>query len=405
MRYFTCCFFFLTVTLSVFCQEGRAETPSQAPIFRPLYSFTGNYYDAGYPTGGVILDAQGNLYGTNEGTGFGPEGVVFELSPPTSGATWTFSTLFSFGYPNGYYAVSNLVFDSKGNLYGTTDFGGQYENGTVFEVSPDGNGGWQGTTIYNFQGAPDGSNPIAGLVVDSLGNLYGTTMSGGAGKYCCGTVFELSPSGAGWVETVLYSFPSTGGIGTPQAGLAFDSHGNLYGTASFGGVGTGGGVFEMSPMPSGGWTYKEIYVFSGKDGLYPYSTPAFDSTGNLYGTTAQGGVHNDGTVFELSPSAGTWSEKILHNFNGTDGDSPYCGVILSTDGNVYGATNGGPENSGVVYELSSFAGNWKFNPLHTFNGEDGSYPTQLSINADDRLFGTTYGGGRYKFGTVYTITP
>lgn len=226
MRLLICCLLSLT-TFPVIAQTSPSNSHApQTPTFRTLYTFTDNYYDDGDPEGGVILDSQGNLYGGDDSTGFGPSGVIYELSPPASGGSWTFSTLFSLGNPNGWDPISNPVFDSEGNLYGTTWKGGtgfdtcpQGGCGTVFEVSPSG-GVWEGATIYEFQGGADGANPTATLVVGADGNLYGTTATGGQDG-CCGTVFELSLTSTGWTKTILHSFDG-GSRGSPSGGLIFD---------------------------------------------------------------------------------------------------------------------------------------------------------------------------------------
>jgi uncharacterized repeat protein (TIGR03803 family) len=193
------------------------------------------------------------------------------------------------------------VFDSAGNLYGTTENDGAFGDGTVFQVSPGGNGQWTLSNIYDFAGASDGALPAAGLVIDAAGNLYGTT---GAGGLTYGVVFELSPSSGGqWNESVLYTFTKTDGR-WPSDDLALDAAGNLYGT------GYSGGSSQMC----------------------------------LYGC---------GTVFELTPNGGTWTQTILHNFNdGTDGSYPTAGLVLDSAGNLYGTTTeGGSGNQGVVFEI------------------------------------------------------
>jgi uncharacterized repeat protein (TIGR03803 family) len=369
-----------------------------------LYSFCtvggSSCFDGKYPAAGVIFDSKGNLYGTTYFGGANSYGTVFELSPPTGGGSgpWSETVLYSFcsvgSCADGYLPTDSLIFDSKGNLYGTTYFGGVNgeTDGAVFELSPPsgGSGAWTESVIYSFcstnsggSSCTDGDDPAAGLIFDSKGNLYGTTQYGGtAGGY--GTVFELSPpakAGGAWTESVLYSFAcSSGGTSCPNganpyAGVVFDSHGNLYGTTPFGGTGGGyGTVFELSP-PSGGsgaWTASLLYSFSaGSDGANPYADLILDSQGNLYSTTKYGSSSGDGTAFELSPpsgGSGPWTETVLHSFcstggtSCTDGENPYASLIFDSHGNLYGTTQFGgtstacdvgaaPSNCGVVFEL------------------------------------------------------
>jgi uncharacterized repeat protein (TIGR03803 family) len=296
-----------------------------------------NGSDGVNPVAGLIFDAAGNLYGTTYGGGTYGYGTVFELTPNGSGG-WTQTVLYSFG-ANGQYDGANpyagLIFDAAGNLYGTTYSGGTYSNcvdpltcGTVFELTPTAGGGWTETTLYSFSGRPDGSNPGAGLILDAASNLYGTTLGGGAYGY--GTVFELTPTGGGnWSETVLHSFGNgTDGYG-PWAGLIFDAAGNLYGTTTGGGANYEGTVFELTPTAGGGWTEQVLYNFNnGNDGWQPYASLIFDAAGNLYGTTTGGGNGNGncgnsgcGTAFELTPTAGGgWTQQVLHNFNNNGPD-------------------------------------------------------------------------------------
>ncbi len=259
----------------------------------------------------MILDGSGNLCGAAQAGGTGCQGegacgTVFELSPNGSGG-WTETIIYSFPSQGseGFLPNPGLIFDQSGNLYGTTyergsgDFASNYGCGTAFELSPNGSGAWMETRLYNFQGNSDGYAPTSGLIFDQAGNLYGTASAGG-GTGCggpgCGTVFELSPSGSGgWTEVTLYSFQDGSDGGSPVAGLIFDKNGNLYGTdlegdtACNSGIGCGT-VFELSPNGSGGWTESPLYNFQGgSDGMFPFSGVIFDRTGNLYGTTVYGG--------------------------------------------------------------------------------------------------------------------
>jgi uncharacterized repeat protein (TIGR03803 family) len=341
-----------------------------------LHTFTAQNDGAG-PQAGLTFDSAGNLYGTTANSIYGG-GTVFKLSP--SGTGWSFRTIYGFGsHPNdGGDPFGNLIFDGSGNLYGTTIRGGtgSYENceycGTVFELSPNGKGGWKESVIYNFQGLGDGNFPMAGLVLDSAGNLYGTTSE--SGNNGCGVAFKLSPGSSGtWTQTVLFAFSCGSDGGGPQGSLVLDASGNLYGTAGTGGAGAHcnygcGVVFKLSPTSSGPWNETVIYDFGGfPDGAYPTSGLTFDATGNLYGTTNGGGIETNpycsqgcGTVFKLTPASSGWTESVVYTFGGplNDGGQPYAGVILDSAGKIYGTTTMGGINGyeylsgGTVFQIS-----------------------------------------------------
>ncbi len=363
-----------------------------------LYTFTGGH-DGGIPYASLTFDSKGNLYGTTSHggdtsgsncAGIGGCGVVFELSPPTGGkGHWTETVLYSFtGSNDGGVPYASVIFDAAGNLYGTTSGGGSSTYGVVFELSPPSRekSPWNENVLYAFTGADDGESPLAGLIFDSKGNLYGTAFGGKAGY---GVAFALTPPSGGsgpWTEAVLYAFHSRSDGGYPYAGLIFDSKGNLYGTTSNGGDTFGsnchatrgcGVAYELS-APTGGsgdWTETTLYSFTGgSDGGYPDAGLIFDSKGNLYGATGQGGNLSGsncsgssgcGVVFELSPpsgGSGSWAETVLYTFDGgDDGADPSASVIFAK-GNVYGTAYSGGDMSGsncvgtggcgVVFELS-----------------------------------------------------
>ena len=252
-----------------------------------------------------------------------------------------------------------LIFDAVGNLYSTTYYGGTYGYGTVFELTPAAGGTWTEKVLHNFNDdGTDGYQPVASLIFDAAGNLYGTTEAGGT--YSAGTVFELTPAAGGtWTEKVLHNFNSDGTDGFfPSACLVLDAAGNLYGTTLGGGTSNRGTVFELTPTPAAGgtWTEKVLHNFDGTDGYQPYADLIFDAAGNLYGTTEAGGTYSAGTVFELTPAAGgTWTEQVLHNFkdDGTDGIEPHAGLIFDASGNLYGTTfGGGAYGQGTVFEIT-----------------------------------------------------
>lgn len=344
-----------------------------------LYTFNGfNGGNDGYsPWGGVSFDSNGNLYGTTVaggGTGcFGGSGcgTVFELSPVVGGG-WTETVLYRFsGGSDGFGPQANLTLDSAGNLYGTTSWGGDptcnpgtWTNGcgTVFELSPNAGGGWTETVLHAFHGGHGGAYPfLAGVIFDSAGNVYGTTagtIAGlGAGEGF-GTVFELTHSPKGvWKHQVLYRFPGTNALAYPAAGLVFDNVGNLYGTSQGGPkrVGCCGTVFELQHS-NDVWTEKTLHRFTGTDGAFPLGGVTFDKGGNLYGTAPEGGQGNCfagcGTLIELSPSGGGWTETVLHEFgNGDDASVPIAGVTRRGRALVGTTQWGGATGDGTVYEF------------------------------------------------------
>jgi uncharacterized repeat protein (TIGR03803 family) len=316
-----------------------------------LHNF-GNGTDGSIPQGSLIFDASGNLYGLTIQGGAYNSGTAFELSPQSAGP-WRETILHSFNFDgtDGYGPVGGLTFDAAGNLYGNTSGGGAHNNGAVFMLSPD-SGTWDETLLHSFGSGEDGSTPqIGGLIIDGSGNLFGTTSYGGS--YNDGTVFEISPAAGGtWTEEVIFSFNGHSMEGFfPSSGLIFDSADNLYGTAGWGGGDQAGVVYELSPGRGGVWSYKALYHFKSNatDGRNPVASLIFDSAGNLYGTTSAGGTYGYGTAFELSPKAGGgWKENVLHSFNkdGTDGYEPDFPLTLDSAGNLYGTTQPGGANAG-----------------------------------------------------------
>jgi uncharacterized repeat protein (TIGR03803 family) len=342
-------------TLILFAASAHAVTE------KVLYSFADNGKDGQNPLSSLIFDKASNLYGTTYSGGAYGGGTVFELSPKTGGG-WTEKVLHSFGNgTDGIEPSVDLIFDKAGNLYGTTTLGGKFRFGTVFELSPKKGGGWTEKVLhsFNFNGT-DAAEPLAGLTLDAAGNLYGTTAYGGINLV--GTVFELkAKAGGGWTEKVLLSFGNGMDGVLPSAGLTFDSAGKLYGTTSLGGNGSCsegcGTVFELMPQKGGGWTEKVLHEFTGNDGELPAGV-VFGAAGNLYGTTAFGGSGacsgGCGTVFELMPQkGGSWTEKVLHSFteNGKDGYEPTGSLLLDAKGNIYGTTPFG--GSGTCKEENS----------------------------------------------------
>ena len=284
---------------------------------------------------------------------------------------------------------------------------------------------WAGKerVLYNFKSGSNGWNPVAGLVFDSAGNLYGTTFRGGGG--CpgdgCGTVFELTPSDGKWKESVLLRFKGMPGI-LPTAGLILDAGGNLYGTAS-GSLGGNGMVFKLTRGANGKWNVSVLHAFTGgNDGQEPWGGLVLDAAGDLYGTTAFGGGYGSckgyfqsycGTVFELSPPStkgGKWKEKVLYRFQGeSDGGNPFASLILDAAGNLYSTTAiGGAYGWGTVFALTHGSnGKWTESVLHSFDeSTDGAQPFgSLIFDKIGNLYGTTYAGASSRFGTVFKLAP
>ncbi len=299
------------------------------------------------------------------------------------------STLGIFNVANGGNPEAGLIMDSSGNLYGTAINGGVDGDGTVFELAR-GNGALTALASFNYA---NGADPQAALLMDSSGNLYGTTESGGADSQ--GTVFELAQGSS--TITALASFNGSNGA-NPQAGLIMDSSGNLYGTTAFGGGSSDGTVFELA---KGSSTITTLASFNGSDGEVPNGV-IMNSSGNLYGTAQGGGANSDGTVFELAKGSSTITT--LASFNGTNGDNPLGGLIMNSSGNLYGtAEYGGADDRGAVFELAS--GSSTITTLASVNGStNGANPQgALIMDTSGNLYGTTVGGGANGSGTVFEL--
>jgi uncharacterized repeat protein (TIGR03803 family) len=356
------------------------------------------------PASNLIFDAQGNLYGSTGGSGHQACkcGTVFRLSRQAGGG-WEYQVLYQFkGDGDGGYPAGNLVFDDAGNLYGASQWG----YGSVFRLTQQTDGSWTESTVYTFTGIPDGSVPTGGLIIDGVGNLYGTT--GAGGQYGDGTVYKLTPTKGGtWSEAILYSFSGADGMG-PNSGVTRDQNGNLYGTTVHGGQYGYGTVFELADN-AGDWTETVIHSFGGvSDPGEPFAGVVLDSSGNVYGTA----TINSGTVFRLKPNLdGSWTETILHAF-GTrknDGNFPWSNLVPDAAGTFYGTTYvGGTHYQGVIYTLTPFQGQWKYAVFHSFNYTDGANPADnpVTFDASGNLFLATSGGGLPQdYGVVLEIAP
>lgn len=433
--------FVLVVISALVVATAPAAAGAKEKVLFDLHSKDG-YSAFGTP----VLDSSGNLYGTAFLGGKHGGGTVFELSPTKTGK-WSIQVLHDFAKPyqfnspkDGDQPSGALIFDASGNLYGTTFRGGKYANGTTgggiaYRLSPRKDGTWRETVLHYFGSSTDAAEPNGGVIMDANGNFYGATELGGSySGNCttigCGSVFELSPDGkGGWTETILYAFLGGTDGRIPYGGVVADASGNLYGTTQYGGANGDGIVFELSPGQNGQWTESILYSFCAQkncaDGAFPFDTPTLDAAGNIYGTTDAGGTANDcafgsscGAVFELSRTNGGWTVTVLHSFDISEGEGPAASVVFDTAGNLYGTTYFGASTTcnmgcGSVYELSPAQnGTWTETTLHMFeNGKDGANPYGgVVTDATGNVYGATSDGhgtacGGTGCGAVYSIRP
>ncbi len=357
-----------------------------------VYSFTGGA-DGAQPFAGLVADTQGDLFGTTGGGGTGGDGAVFEL-PAVSG---TAVPLYNFtGSPNGAAPYSGLTIDNTGDLFGTTFAGGASGDGTVFEIPA---GSTTPTILYSFSGL-DGANPYGTLLVDSAGDLFGTTVNGG--QHGDGTIFEIPFGGT---LATLHSFagkPSDGA--SPFSPLAIDGAGDLFGTTDAGGTNGDGTVFEISA----GGAYAVLHSFTGADGSKPTGQLIVDDAGDIFGTTSTGGADGDGTIFNIPANSALIS---LYSFTGgVDGATPFAGLTLDNAGDFLGTTlSGGAHGDGTVFEVpfGDLAGNLQPQTLYTFTGGgDGAAPYgPITLGAAGDLFGTASTGGADAHGVIFELSP
>jgi uncharacterized repeat protein (TIGR03803 family) len=404
---------------------------ASAQTFSVIHNFIGGT-DGSEPNYGLTIDGNGNLYGTTfDGTS--PNGNVYELTH--SGSSWTLHSLFNFNgltLPgNGAVPYATVIFGPDGSLYGTTGFGGGQGTmlcdsygalgcGTVFNLRGGLGSTWTESVLHSFSGGSDGGEPYGGtLIFDHAGNLYGTTYAGGGGTCTlgCGVVYELTPSGGGWTENVLYAFTNGMDGASPWAGVTMDGSGNLYSTASAGGQNGYGTVYELVKSGSS-WTEKTLYSFQNTtDGRKPYAGLIFDAAGNLYGGTQYGGTNNGGTAFELTPTGASWTFKTIYSFTGAAGEisaGPLGNLVMDGAGNLYGSTaGGGAHNDGTVFKLTPGSPQWGYTLLQDFSYTDGASPrSNLVFDSSGNLYGTASAGGsgikqncNNACGVVFEITP
>ncbi len=407
--------------LIILCLILTLEVPGVlAQSYQVIHNFTGA--EGAFP-GSLTMDSLGNLYGTASGGGLGDNGTIFEMSP--SGSGWTLNPIYKFtGGADGSHPTAKVVFGPDGGLYGTTEYGGGgpctsggIGCGTVFELKPPATPcqapcPWMESVLYRFAGGTDGALPLAEPIFDNAGNIFGTTSEGGGnGGECnggCGTVFELTPSNNGWTETKIHTFGNGNDDGlVPATALTFDTYGKLYGTTLFGEAKKSlGTAFELT-LSAGGWTESVIYQFS-LLGSQPRSALLLDSTGNLYGALSMGTLNGSGSVFELTPSGGGWRATTLHPFDAATRTGPVADITMDSSGNIYGTTYGGgssctPEACGTIFQLARSGGGWTYTPLYDFpGGNNGQWPSSnIVIDARGNLFGTASEGGTDNLGVVF----
>jgi uncharacterized repeat protein (TIGR03803 family) len=380
--------------------------PASAQTIKVLHDFGVTASDGNLPSGTLLKDSAGNLYGMTSAGGAHNLGTVYRLSPTSTGSfKETILHSFAGGSAAGAFPEGPLVRDSVGNLYGVTSVGGIRATvcnssagpgcGVVFKLTPTSTGQWAEAVLHGFTGT-DGGNSFAGLVRDSKGNFYGATSVGGSKGL--GTVYKLSLTSTGWKETVLHSFTGNSDGATPfifETALTLDGLGNIYGSTYQGGAANAGVVFELTPQTSGAWTEKILYTFQGgADGSQPLCGVILDKSGNVYETTLRGGTSiGSGTVFKLT-AANAYAKTILHDFNVlTDPakEAPHT-LIFDANGNLFGTTEY------ALYKLTPGSTGWSETALWVFgNSQDQGANTVYEpaiVDAQGNFWGATLWGGQ-----------
>jgi uncharacterized repeat protein (TIGR03803 family) len=377
-----------TMALMLLMQAAQAQT------FSVLHYFTGGS-DGEFPFAGVTIGPGGVLYGTTSGSE-NNDGTVFKLSQVNS--SWVFSPLYEFtGGSNGRNPLGGVLIGPNGTLYGTTEYGGDKNNGTVYGLSPPPafcNSMpcyWNETVLHAFTSGLDGESPGTSLAFDQAGDIYGTTGIGG--MYGHGVAFELTPSRGGWAEDILlYTFGYRTDGAEPDGGVVFDTAGNVYGTTFEGGIYAAGTIYRLTPS-NGGWVEDALFIFNGANGNGPAGNLVLDASGSLYGAAVGGGRNDFGVIFKLAPSDGGWTYSLLYSFSSFC--QPWSGVTMDAAGNIFGACyEGGADQGGWIFELTNCSQTCTLVDLHDFNGIEGaeSYGAPV-LDADGNLYGTTLVGG------------
>jgi len=397
----------------------------QAQTYSVLHTFTGGN-DGGHP-GRLTMDRQGNLYGSSLLGGYDGAacqyggsngcGAVFELKHSAHG--WLFAPLYTFQGGADGSRPGPVVFGPEGALYGTTMGGGscqefQYGCGTIFKLTPPPSFcttalcPWVKTTLYTFAGGDDGWNygwdDLGPVTFGADGSMYGATRYGG--YYDDGVVFKLAPSNGGWTESVIHTFHEDGYDGEwPSDGVVLDQAGNLYGVTWAGGANYAGTIYELSPS-GGGWTETTLHSFADGNNLEPEGGLIFDQAGNHYGTTTNTYNDRDGNVFKLTPYNGSWTYSVLYQFtDGLAGTGPKAPLTMDASGNIYGTAWDAP-GGGSVFQLTPYNGGWVENYLYEFtDGADGGYPvSNVLFDARGNLYGTASSYGSDNWGVLWEIT-
>ena len=402
---------FLGVAASLPIAFGVPGAAARAATTTVIYSFAGDE-DGEYADTDLVMDAAGNLYGTTVQGGEHGSGTVWELSP--SGDSWTHTVLYSFtGGADGGEPYKGVTLDAQGNLYGTavTGGGGVCEGGCGVAYKLTNNGGvWTQSVIHLFSGGDDGSGPGARLTLDDAGDVFGMAPIGGA--YGAGTIYEMKPAMHGAYKfKVLHAFTGgADGIGGSAGALVLHD-GKLYGAATAGGANGQGTVYELHLNDRGKWKFRTVYSFLGEpDAGFPYGGVTFDVLGNLYGTTYYAGANDVGAVYELSPARGAWKERLLYSFKGgSDGAGSIANVNFDASGNLYGTTSeGGADSDGVIFKLVPGAHHkWSESVVHSFAGPpDGAYAYNGMVgDGAGNFYGATVHGGAEDEGAIYKFTP
>lgn len=398
------------------------QSQSSSVVCSTLYNFGATFEDGNTPNGRLIIDPSGNLYGvlnTGGSTHGNPNGsghgVVFMLAPDTHGESYQYKVLHTFagGTADGARPVGGLVMDLNGNLYGTASGGGTGWTGSVFKLAPNTTGGWDLTNFYNFSPCPpdpgtnsDGAAPTSHLVIDASGTLFGTTTNGGI--HGGGTVFSLTPKqGGGYIFKNLHNFAAPGGYNYFVGGLMMDDAGNFYGLVSAGGDNSSGEIFGLFVSDDQTYTYESLYSFPQNNyvPVLPSGSLVMDDSGQMFGTTNRGG-NTSGTVFRYPSGKEPSTPTTVHEFSILNGESsPYAGVIIDSAGNLFGTADYSSSGEGGVYKLTKKDnGTYDYAALFEFSGNAGDYP-QNTLVADPmgRLYGTTFEGGKHGSGTVFRI--
>jgi hypothetical protein len=404
---------------AVLASTGHAAAQAPCIALKTLYTFQAPPHGS-EPS--VVIGGDGVLYGATTVGGRYYGGTIFSLVPPeTPGGAWVETVPYNFTGGSDGSDPTDLVMGGDRVLYGTT--GEPSSHTTIFSLSPPTSTGsaWIFKVVYTFSGGSDGFAAEPGLIIGEHGVLYGTTASGGASSEGAGSVFSLAPptsTEGSWNYTLLYGFSLLNSVPgqDPLAGVVIGKGGVLYGTTFGGGTWGSGTVFSLTPptSPGGPWTEAVLHAFapfpfSPGDGLNPYASLVIGEDGVIFGTTYMGGTSglNEGTTFSLTPPAspgGIWTETILHNFQGSDGENP--STLVSSGGILYGCARGGPLGNGVVYSLSpTTAGGPWMESLYAFSGgSDGSLPRTLLPSKGGVLYGSTIYGAAGG-GTVFAIRP